>query len=440
MNPVPPEFPPVDFPGLREAVLQTEADSRLASHFRLPAGFVRCVRRQVLTELLSSDFKVRLIDPDFKMDFAFYRVLTQHFGQIRGEPAAALFASRRPTQFVHNLRNALVAWIQSNIPTDPFFMNRFISDFFSLPFGQSWVRTIVNVFHAVIMETHHAPSMLGSELQVLLGILTPLAAAITPDASSDLPLRSPPVLSVQYEVVASFAPAVDPARDHRYQIAACVRVALNSLKLQLADLHRQMDEISAHETANRLVMGRLRSRLRGTSSHPSPIPIQRQSPTGPPTIQYYVTTILLERASDSLYGQTIDSILEQVSFVLRSYSQTAYEFLRRYVPLPDQSTLYRHYHDEIAEMASFLSDVGSLRHILDGQFQRCRDQEGKFIYMTLAIDAISLDSTFRTNRPPEEVPHLPTHAFLFHCLPLTDEYQCFPLHVMLTRAGLQGKW
>jgi hypothetical protein len=438
MDAVPPEVPPVDLPGLREAVLQTEDDARLASHFHIPAIFVRCVRRQVLTDLLSSDFRVSLINPAFKMDVPFHCAVTQHFAHIRGRATADLFCCGSPTQFVRNLLNALVVWIQTNVPTDPYFMHRFISAFFSLPFGQSWAQTFVCVFRAVIMETQHAPSMLASELQVLIGILTPLAAALNPDASSDPPLRSPPVLSVQYEVVASRPPAVDPARNHRYQVAARVRVALDSFKLQLAHLHRQMDEISAHEAANRLVMGRLRARLREPSSN-RPIPIRPEKPIGPPTIQQYVTATLLERASDSLYGHAIDSILEQVAFVLRSYSQTAYEFLRRYLPLPDQSTLYRHYHNEITEMESFLSDVGSLRQILDGQFQRGRDQKGNLVYVTLAIDAISLDSAFRTNRPREQVPQPPTHAFVFHCLPLTDEYQCFPVHVMSATCGTAGE-
>jgi hypothetical protein len=58
---------------------------------------------------------------------------------------------------------------------------------------------------------------------------------------------------------------------------------------------------------------------------------------------------------------------------------------------------------------------------------------GRMSVATLAIDAISLDNVFLTNRAIAE--GQPSHAFVFECLPLTVEQKCFPFHVMRAISG-----
>jgi hypothetical protein len=53
--------------------------------------------------------------------------------------------------------------------------------------------------------------------------------------------------------------------------------------------------------------------------------------------------ILAQRVDVSLHGEWVDELLLRVGMVLHMYMYMGYNFLQRYLPFPDQTTLWRHY-------------------------------------------------------------------------------------------------
>jgi hypothetical protein len=56
------------------------------------------------------------------------------------------------------------------------------------------------------------------------------------------------------------------------------------------------------------------------------------------------------------------------------------------------------------------------------------------MFGTIAVDAISLDSTWVSNRA-EKASDPPAEAFLYELLPFTTDAKCFPVHVMAVHSG-----
>jgi hypothetical protein len=143
----------------------------------------------------------------------------------------------------------------------------------------------------------------------------------------------------------------------------------------------------------------------------------RPNPSPPSLHQVFVNT-LLQRVDRSLGGQRVDDLLLGVSMIARTYSYTGYEFLRRYMPLPDISTLFRHYGPRIKDQETNLAQIPRIPFILENL--------SAFPYATISVDAISLDCVFLSDRNQPTRPQ-PSHAFVYQCMPLTIHEHCFPV-------------
>jgi hypothetical protein len=113
-----------------------------------------------------------------------------------------------------------------------------------------------------------------------------------------------------------------------------------------------------------------------------------------------------------------------IGFVLLSYSFTGYEFLKKYLPFPCRNTIYSKFLPRITLMEKQLTDCSKICSIIE--------KRRSFIYLCVALDAISLDNYF-IGRSIKKKCH--PNAFVFHAMPLTTEERCFPLHVMPNKSG-----
>jgi hypothetical protein len=113
--------------------------------------------------------------------------------------------------------------------------------------------------------------------------------------------------------------------------------------------------------------------------------------------------------------------------VVHSYGFTAYEFFRTYLPLPHRTTLWRHYQPRIELQEEYLSEIPKIPLILGGRVP--------FQIATIAVDAVSLDNVFLSDREIKSSIPQPSHAFVYECLPLTTDERCFPIHVLPALSG-----
>jgi hypothetical protein len=141
----------------------------------------------------------------------------------------------------------------------------------------------------------------------------------------------PPVLSFDHAVGVSVA----PHGKTRNQVIDHCRFVLDQLKLEIADLYKELDQnLFTRSSSNKPCLGwcsdepRQRAIIPVPGSLPDPgmmpRPVILQQPIGPPTIRQYLSLVLLEKANESLYWHSIDRFLVQISFVLHSYSPTGY--------------------------------------------------------------------------------------------------------------------
>jgi hypothetical protein len=130
----------------------------------------------------------------------------------------------------------------------------------------------------------------------------------------------------------------------------------------------------------------------------------------------------MQRTAGIVPWGRVDPILLGVAMVLHSYCPTAYKFGCRYIPFPDESTIRRHYNPKIKEEEKYLSDLSQMAEIVRRR-----------VYLgccTIAVDTISLDSTFLAARERKESHPQPSYAFVYELLPLSTNQSCFAIHVM----------
>jgi hypothetical protein len=101
--------------------------------------------------------------------------------------------------------------------------------------------------------------------------------------------------------------------------------------------------------------------------------------------------------------------------------------LRRYLSLPAVSTLVRHFQPRILELEANLVNLEWIPAILE--------RHPDLAYVTIAIDAVSLDNVFLTDQPEPSTMSDPSQAFVYECLPLSTTAWCFPLHIMASMSG-----
>jgi hypothetical protein len=333
----------------------------------------------------------------------------------------SLISSRSPNEFGEYFHTTLIQFILSNKPTCPYFLHRFLSECLALLFGGSWLWPIIEIFQSVLSETGPQLSSVATEITFLLPIFIQLAPPADSVSCPETSLARRETLSFHQEVVVNYA----PGRDFRTNAAAHSRFVLDSLKLQLANSQREVEDLIKQEAGLRLAFGRFRARLHVALPVGSLGPALGLvgAPHGPPTLLEYVSHLLLERSTGSLHGHVIDMILDQICFVLRSYSQAGYDFFSHYLPLPDQSTLYRHHHTEITAVECLLTDWNGA-DVLMGLCLRVPDEVTPFL--TLAIDAISLDCAFLGNRRSTDATPNPVTRLFSTVYPLWTKYHVSP--------------
>jgi hypothetical protein len=95
--------------------------------------------------------------------------------------------------------------------------------------------------------------------------------------------------------------------------------------------------------------------------------------------------------------------------------------------MPSKSTLYRHYLPRIHEQEANLTIIARIPNLLT--------HHTWVSDATIAVDAVSLDNVFLSDRQGAPSSDQPGYVFVYECLPLTTEERCFPLHVMPAASG-----
>jgi hypothetical protein len=207
------------------------------------------------------------------------------------------------------------------------------------------------------------------------------------------------------------------------------RTKMDLAKARIATLTRQLRSAEGSLVGSNLTISRLEKCMKAL--HRKCDALRDESDTGARVIaeslHCFMTRIIQTRVDVDTHGLVIDPMFLSVCFILQSYSHTGYEFLGRYLPLPDRKTIYRRYKPRINELQTYLSDVAFIPNIVT--------QRGcEIMFGPIAVDAVSLDSTWVSNRA-EKASDRPAEAFLYERLPFTTDAKCCPVHVMAAHSG-----
>jgi hypothetical protein len=135
----------------------------------------------------------------------------------------------------------------------------------------------------------------------------------------------------------------------------------------------------------------------------------------------YFTEILLSSIDRDLHGVPMEEILLKISMVIHVDRYTGFDFWRRGGPFPDEATLHRHYASVIEEEQTNSSDIKGIDSIL-ARYEGIK-------HATIAVDVVSLDSVFLSDRKDRTKSPQPAYTFVYHCLPLTTVDRCFRVRV-----------
>jgi hypothetical protein len=137
--------------------------------------------------------------------------------------------------------------------------------------------------------------------------------------------------------------------------------------------------------------------------------------------------ILAQRVDVSLHGERVDELLLRMGMVLHPYMYPGYNFRQRYLPFPDQTTLWRHYGARIGEQETKLTQLTTIPSRMHSR--------KPFSFATIAVDAVCLDNVFLSDREDPSPKKRPSHAFVYECLPLITDDHCFHVHIQLAMSG-----
>jgi hypothetical protein len=406
--------------------------TEVSVHLGLPLPHVSAIKREMSARERIETAEIDRVSPKFAFDGDYHNAVIFCFGGDWGCQTAArpispekevfdsFMSCQSPSAFVHGLYAAIDGFISSGLRWDITRFNLFFGGLFSLPHGTTWALSISAMLLLVWRETGKRLTGRHREIRATADLVHSLCPAVAPNLN-DIPAYAPtlaisePSLTVDFERsnAASFPPASEFSPD-----------ALLNRQAALARARRQTQIAEAHDQGSRLTTARLRlatTSKKGTASGFAPPVAVTKS------LHRSIADIIVSRVDRDLHGVLVDRTLLRMSMVVCSYSQTAYEFLRRYFPLPSRGTLYRNYVDRISDEERNLTDTSKLSSIM-------RKHE-HFAYATIAVDAVSLDNVFLSDRVEDSLEDQPSHAFVYECLPLTTSGRCFPVHVMPAQSG-----
>jgi hypothetical protein len=133
------------------------------------------------------------------------------------------------------------------------------------------------------------------------------------------------------------------------------------MKAKLARLKTQIGDCSSGEKDMTLSIERMKHGLQELKTVTSP---DAKLPCTIPSLQRYFAEALFNRVDRNLHGVPGEEILLKVSMLVHSYGYADCDFLRRYLPFPDESTLHHHYVFVIEEEQMNLSDIRGIDSIL----------------------------------------------------------------------------
>jgi hypothetical protein len=134
-----------------------------------------------------------------------------------------------------------------------------------------------------------------------------------------------------------------------------------------------------------------------------------------------------QHADLSLHGKRVDELLFGVGMMLHTYTYMGYNFLQRYLPFPDQTTLWRHYGARIGEHETKLTQLTLIPSMLHSR--------KPFSFAIIAVDAVCLDNVFLSDRGDPAPKKRPSHAFVDECLPLMTDKHCFLVYIQSAMSG-----
>jgi hypothetical protein len=111
------------------------------------------------------------------------------------------------------------------------------------------------------------------------------------------------------------------------------------MKVTFAQLKKQIGDYLSGEKGMTLSIERMRYEFCELKDVTPP---DARLPRTVPSLQRYFAEIVLNRVDRDLHGIPVNEILVKVSTVAHAHGHAGFDFLRRYLPFPDESTFHRH--------------------------------------------------------------------------------------------------
>jgi hypothetical protein len=121
-----------------------------------------------------------------------------------------------------------------------------------------------------------------------------------------------------------------------------------------------------------------------------------------------------------------------LGFLLCSLSRPALRLARRFIPLPSDATIYRHYHHILDQQEDNLKCKSKLEQQIDLFMELSGVEPGDVV--SVAVDAMSM-SPDRSCLSAKASDYL----FVYYAQPLARPKKCFALHVLREPSGQAGK-
>jgi hypothetical protein len=395
--------------------------STVSQWISLSSQLVSRLAQEIYDERVITVAELTRVSPVFQFDSAYREVVCRYFSQPR-ELCKALTKVENAEQFVLCLHRMVTGHVErGNIYHEPLPIPPFLRDVVALPGGRSLSFPVAAVIRDAVSRQLTCPT----NLRDWATVASCIDCMVPP---------SPPHFVFESSVIMDRPPSQSlPPSDGRAEPITPQARKLQQLRLiQLnhARFRRKARTGSNHQKGALLANKRWQKAATAMRKHEDDLNEVLKAFPSPATANSLHRTfvdILNRRVDVNQQGSQVDPLLLRVAMVLRSYSFTGYEFLQRYLPFPDITTIYRHYEPRIKTQEVRLSTVAEIPSIVEAR--------KRFSFATIAVDAISLDSVFLSKREGKFTKPQPTHAFVYECLPLMTEEQCFPLHVKAAMSG-----
>jgi hypothetical protein len=387
------------------------------------------------------------ISPLFLFDLEYHKIIEKHWGFL---PAAyrSLMTCKSSDAFITAIddifRNGII-----NDQTGVVFLYPFFAGLFGLPYGRSFA---LSIHENLSLFLSPKSSLFGNFIlsKSINMILKFIMFCVPPSQDgfvvqyfenvSILPVDIDPQIET-YEKLA-YDDNQEPTESSDSGLDLVIsppprpRSPIDYAKARIARLTRQLRETGNRLMGQELLVSRLKISIKNVRREVDTLrecdAVSDQSDSEPQTLAKTLHSCMIDilkaRTDVDPLGLRVDTILLNVSFVLQCYSQTGYEFMRQYLPLPNRKTIYRHFLERIRAQEANLSNIDFIPKIVQERTPYCD-------CITVAIDAIALDAVWISNRPHKNSEGRPKVAFVYHALPCSADSKCYPLHVMPASQG-----